>query len=265
VYRQAWGESFHFAIFSGAETLKEAMLATERMVAEEGGFRSGMRVLDVGCGIGGPALSIAAHSGAHVTGVNIVEQHLEIARQGARDRGLTDSTHFQFADGMDMPFADGAFDAVYVFEAGCHMPDKARFYRECARVLEPGGLFLGLDWLQKEGLTLEEEKRYSEPICKHHSVPHMITLGELRGHLLDAGLTIELLENAATRGNILRNWELLDEKTIEGIRSLAPEMMPPVLKMLTDGGIALAEAARAGAFIIGYWRARKPALKVAAS
>jgi ubiquinone/menaquinone biosynthesis C-methylase UbiE len=103
-YRRAWGDSFHFALFSGTETLPEAMVATERMLADEGGFRPGMRVLDIGCGVGGPALNIAEHSGAHVTGVNIVPHQVEIARRRAAERGLSERTHFEVADAMSMPF-----------------------------------------------------------------------------------------------------------------------------------------------------------------
>jgi hypothetical protein len=76
------------------------------------------------------------------------------------------------------------------------------------------------------------------------------------------------------RGNIDRNWELVDAKNMDGVRSfvptlvmttikvlhtIAPGLLPPVLRILTDGGVALTEAARAGAFLIGHWRARKPA------
>jgi len=273
-YRRAWGDSFHFALFSGAESLHEAMVATERGLADEGGFRPGMRVLDIGCGVGGPALNIAEHSGAHVTGVNIVPHQIEIARRRAVERGLAERTSFEVADGMRMPFPDGAFDAAYIFEAGCHMPEKARFYVECARVLRPGGVFLGNDWLQRDGLTTAEAAQHIEPICRTFAVPHLATLAELERYLAAAGLTVEVIEDVSARGNIQRNWELVDAKNMDGVRgilpalamttvkalrSIAPGLLPPVLRILTDGGVALTEAARAGAFLIGHWRARKPA------
>jgi ubiquinone/menaquinone biosynthesis C-methylase UbiE len=273
-YRRAWGDSFHFALFSGGEPLAEAMLATERGIADEGGFRPGLRVLDIGCGVGGPALNIAEHSGAHVTGINIVPHQIEIARRRAAERGLSDRTRFEVADGMSMPFSDGAFDAIYIFEAGCHMPDKARFYVECARVLRPGGVFLGNEWLQRDGLSPAEVAQHIEPICRCFAVPHLATLGELERYLGAAGLSVEVVEDVSARGNILRNWELVDAKNMDGVRgilpalamttvkalrSIAPGLLPPVLRLLTDGGVALTEAARAGAFLIGHWRARKPA------
>lgn len=257
-YRKSWGESFHFAIFKGSEPLDQALLATEHWVAELGGFKPGMRILDVGCGVGGPALNIAEYSGAHVTGLNISEYQLGICRQRARDRGLAERTHFQLGDALAMPFADASFDAVYVFEVACHMPDKARFYRECARVLKPGGPFLGFEWLQRDQITREEETRWIEPICRLHSVPHLGSPTETRGWMEAAGLQVDVVESANAYGNFLKNWELLDEKTIDGIRGLPPDAVDPVLRMLTDGGIALAEAGRAGAFMIAHFKARKP-------
>jgi ubiquinone/menaquinone biosynthesis C-methylase UbiE len=257
-YREKWSDSFHFAVFGGDETLEDALLATEKQIADEGKFRPGQRVLDIGCGVGGPALNIAAYSKAHVTGVNIVARQVEIARQRASERGLDDLTHFEVADAMSLPFADGSFDAAYVFDAGCHMPDKAAFCREAARVLRPGGCFLGLDWFKKDGLSQQDEEKYIEPICRLHSVPHLSGLTEFRGHLAGTGFEVQLVEDVAAKGNILRNWELVDTLAVRGIRGLLPWLIPPTLRMLTDGGLALAKAARMGAFVIGHWIAHKP-------
>ena len=257
-YRKSWGESFHFAGFQGDEPLDAALLATERWIADVGGFKPGMRILDVGCGVAGPALTIAEYSGAHVTGLNISEYQLGICRQRARDRGLAERTSFQHGDALHMPFGDASFDAVYVFEVACHMPDKARFYRECARVLRPGGPFVGMEWLQRDGITDAEQAKWIEPVCRLHSVPHLGSPASTRAWMEAAGLDVEIVESAATYGNFLKNWELLDEKTIAGIRDIPPDAVDRVLRMLTDGGIVLAEAARAGAFMIAHFRARKP-------
>ena len=159
---------------------------------------------------------------------------------------------------MALPFADGFFDAAYVFDAGCHMPDKLAFCREAARILRPGGCFLGLDWFKKDGLSPAEEDRYIEPICRLHSVPHLSGLAEFGGYLAEAGLEVQMLEDVARKSNILRNWELVDTLAVRGIRGLLPWLIPPTLRMLTDGGLALAKAARVGAFVIGHWIARKP-------
>ena len=259
IYLEKWGESFHFALFKGDEPLDEAMAATERWIADRGGFRPGMKVLDVGCGVGGPALTIADHSGAHVTGLNIVESHLAIARDRAAARGLAAQCDFVLGDAMDMPFADGSFDAVYIFEAGCHMPDKPRLYRECFRVLKPGGTFIGTDWFKKDQTTPAEEDEFVEPICRLHGLPSLITLADLRDSLGMAGFSIQEVHDLAKYGNVLRNWEQIDNKAMRLVGTYLRFMIPETERMMLDGALKLIAAARAGVFLIGTWKAVKEA------
>ena len=54
---------------------------------------------------------------------------------------------FQLVEPGPLPFADQSFDAVFTKDAIVHIPDKPPFYREVLRVLRPGGLFVGSDWL----------------------------------------------------------------------------------------------------------------------
>lgn len=45
-----------------------------------------------------------------------------------------------------MPFADRSFDLVWSMESGEHMPDKAQFVKELARVAAPGGKVIIVTW-----------------------------------------------------------------------------------------------------------------------
>ena len=257
-YRKGWGDSFHFACFSGNQSLQEALLATERRVIDQSGLRTGMRVLDIGCGVGGPALHIAERSGAHVTGLNIVENQLKIARESAAKRALSDRTEFVQWNAMRMPFHDKSFDVLYSFDAACYMPDKAAFLKECARVLRPGGVYIALDWLMKTGLSPAEEHKYIEPICRYHCIPDLISPDTVRLFLARAGLEVEELVDLSEQGEVLPNWRVLDNKILQGIRDFVPALMPATLRMLADGGYAILEGVKAGAFVLGWWRARKP-------
>jgi sterol 24-C-methyltransferase len=257
IYLEKWGESFHFAVFRGNESLEEAIAATERWAADVGGFHPGMKVLDIGCGVGGPALTIARHSGAHVTGINIVEPHVLIARDRAAEQGLTGRAEFVVGDAMAMPFADASFDAAYVFEAGCHMPDKGRFYQECARVLKPGGVFVGTDWFRREHITAAEEAEFIEPICRLHGVPNLIALRDLRVFLGDAGFAVASAENLAAHGDVLRNWEQVDKKSLRLLNTYLRFIVPKVERMMLEGGLKLVDAARKGVFLLGTWKAVK--------
>jgi sterol 24-C-methyltransferase len=258
LFRAAWGESLHFAVYSGTQTRDEAAAATERMIAEDGGFGPGMSVLDVGCGSGGPAMTMATQWQVHVTGVDLVPAHVGRAREQAAARGLDDRTAFLEADATRLPFPDASFDHVYAIESAYHAPDKARFYAECARVLRHGGSFLGTDWLHGDGGAGEDGERLLEPVRRHHAIPSLVGLAELRTHLEDCGLEPQVVQDLAERGDILRNWEPRPEiwPKLVGAARNGP---PGALREWRAGAAATEAAAREGALIFGYWHARKPA------
>ena len=254
-YRRGWGESFHFGVFRGDESIADAVMGVEALLMQALDIRQGMRVLDVGCGIGGPARNIARKSGACITGLNISEKQLDIARHRTAEAGLTHLIDYQLGDAMDMPFEDSSFDAIYILEAGCHMPDKRAFIAECARVLKADGAIASVDWAQASGLTDAEVATYIEPILRLHAVPHLATLEELHEYLEAANLHVITVENLSNHGNILRNWEVLQPKVIAALKVVG--WVRPVIRMLADGALFLMDAARAGAFILAFWHAVK--------
>jgi ubiquinone/menaquinone biosynthesis C-methylase UbiE len=214
-----------------------------------------MRLLDVGCGRGGPALEIAEHTGAQVMGIDLLEHNVLLARARAEKRALADRVCFLQADAVALPFADESFDGVYAFESGCHTADKAAYYRECARVLRPGGAFVGIDWLVRDGLTPEEHQRWIEPVCRQFTCPNLISPAQMRNLFTASGFVLEEMEDLAVRGDMAPNWETLDT---EALARMQQAVGPQILARLVKGGAALVEANRSGAFLVAFWRARKP-------
>jgi SAM-dependent methyltransferase len=139
--RMAWGDNFHFGYWDGPADTRSPEEATDRftdLLTERLRVSSGERVLDVGCGVGRPALRVASTTGAGVLGVTISRQQVEQASELAEAEGMADQVSFAYADGMDLPFEEGSFDAVLAFESIVHM-DRATALREMTRVLKPGG------------------------------------------------------------------------------------------------------------------------------
>ncbi|MGK5627834.1 SAM-dependent methyltransferase [Streptomyces sp. URMC 123] len=254
IYRSAWGESHHFPPFRGDETRAEAMAALERDIADRGGFRPGMTVLEVGSGVGGPAVTIAAHSGSHVTGLDLVEHRVQHATAHAAAHGMSHLTDFRVGDATHMPFDDNSFDAVYTIESICHTADKTRVHAEVARVLRPGGRYVGLDWFQAADLTAEQQERYVEPVCRGFALPGLPTPTALRQDLTAAGLVVEDLHDLRDEGDLEPNWREIEEF----MAAVAPEDKTPLLAHMERSGTALCTAARNGTFVIGCWLARKP-------
>jgi SAM-dependent methyltransferase len=103
----------------------------------------GERVLDVACGTGNAAL-IAAAAGARVHGLDAAPRLIEVARARAAEAGL--DAEFVVGDALDLPFDDGAFDAVVSVFGVIFAPDPARAIAEIVRVLAPGGRALLSAW-----------------------------------------------------------------------------------------------------------------------
>merc|ERR1719329_745566 len=97
------------------------------------------RVLDVGCGVGGGSRHMARkYPGATVTGVTLSPIQCAHARARSEAAGLSESTSFEVADALNLPFDDETFDLLWSMESGEHMPNKAKWLAECKRVLKPG-------------------------------------------------------------------------------------------------------------------------------
>jgi ubiquinone/menaquinone biosynthesis C-methylase UbiE len=112
-------------------------LATRRL-AETAGITSEDHVLDVGCGMGGPARLIASTYGCKVTGVDVTPPYLETAAYLTELTGLTDQVTLMEADATALPFDDSSFSVGWTQHAAQNIEDKARFFGEFHRVLRPG-------------------------------------------------------------------------------------------------------------------------------
>ncbi|CAL9152640.1 unnamed protein product [Musa hybrid cultivar] len=149
-YEFGWGQSFHFAPRWKGESLGESIKRHEHFIALQLGLKPGMKVLDVGSGIGGPLREIARFSLTSVTGINNNEYQISRGEELNRLAGLSHSCNFVKADFLKMPFSDNEFDGIYAFDALCHAPDPVACYREICRVLKPGQCFAASEWFMTD-------------------------------------------------------------------------------------------------------------------
>jgi SAM-dependent methyltransferase len=253
-FESEWGDSQHCGLFATPdEPVAAAVARVEQLLVARSGITTGMRVLDLGAGLGGPARHIARITGARITGVDLTPRRVRLAAR----RGTGDAVPPQFlaADAMVLPFADGAFDAVYSFEMVQHIPDKAALYAEVARVLRPGGVCAGTDWYHADALDEASLGRFIEPICRLTGMPSLISVAGLRGLLADAGFRAIEAGDLAAHGDITPNFTRVSDRAAADLARRS-ELDDKTL-LLAESGMALRAAFDAGAFLMGYWVATR--------
>ena len=149
---------------------------------------AGKPVLDIGCGVGGPAMVIASELGAaEVVGIDIEEYLIETAQINVTAARLDDRVSMKLVEEGPLPFPDERFDIVFSKDSLIHVPDKSALYEEVIRVLRPGGVFAASDWLR--GDDAENLEGYKEWRSLAVLDFRMQTAAETEAEMQNAGLT----------------------------------------------------------------------------
>ncbi|MGP1676704.1 MAG: SAM-dependent methyltransferase [Burkholderiales bacterium] len=109
--------------------------------AQQFGPRPGMRLLDIGCGLGGAARYFAHEHGCQVTGIDLSPEYVNVTNALAARVGLGERVFCELGSALALPFAPESFDAAYMFHVGMNIESKARLFAQVRRVLAPSGLF----------------------------------------------------------------------------------------------------------------------------
>ena len=117
--------------------LYRALKKEQRKTVAEGAVH--FRVLDVGCGTGAAVIDMKKMFGKHaeVKGIDVVQLQIEIAQQKIQAAGVW--AEFAWYDGVNIPYPDNHFDAMYTSDVLGHVADVHAWLEELQRVLKPGG------------------------------------------------------------------------------------------------------------------------------
>ncbi|TGO47781.1 hypothetical protein BOTNAR_0506g00010 [Botryotinia narcissicola] len=201
LYEYGWGQSFHFCRFAYGEPFYQAIARQEHYLAAKIGIKDGDKVLDVGCGVGGPAREIAKFTGAHITGLNNNDYQIERATRYAAKEGMSDQLKFVKGDFMQMSFPENSFDAVYAIEATVHAPSLEGVYSQIFKVLKPGGTFGVYEWLMTDNYDNENEhhREIRLGIEQGDGISNMVKISEGIAAIQAAGFELVLNEDLAKR------------------------------------------------------------------
>lgn len=193
VYQRSMDRFDHHSIHVGFfddehDSHDSAVENMTRVVADTADVGPGDRVLDAGCGVGGPATWLAAERGAEVVGVNVTPMHLDRARRLAEERGVADDCEFREDDFTELAtVADDAVDVVWGVEAVCYAEDKREFVEQAARVLRDGGRLVVADGFAVERDLSARDRRLMRKWLDGWKVPNLAHLDDFQAHLREFG------------------------------------------------------------------------------
>jgi sterol 24-C-methyltransferase len=243
-YEWGWGQSFHFGPRFHNETFVESIKRTEYHLCSRLGMKPGVRALDVGCGVGGPMRNMAIFSGATIDGITINEYQVKIGNKYNQMHGLAHICKLTQGDFQKLPWEDSTFDVAYAIEATCHSPDRVQTFSGVARVLKPGGLFAGYEWVMtdKYDPTNKDHVRIKEGIEVGNGLPTLVGGKVIIDNLEKAGF--EVLDYYDANRGVHQPNEIPWYDTLNGKMSLTGFRMTRIGRICTHTMVTILETLR---------------------
>ncbi|KAF8518359.1 delta-sterol C-methyltransferase [Hysterangium stoloniferum] len=208
LYEYGWSQSFHFSRFYKGEGFYQSLARHEHYLAHQMQLKPGMRVLDVGCGVGGPAREIAAFADVRIVGVNNNDFQLGRARKYTLKSGQQNDIQYVKGDFMKLceQFGEESFDAVYAIEATVHAPTWEGVYSEIKKVLKPGGIFGVYEWCMTATWdpSIPQDKEIAHKIELGNGIPEMRSVARCLEAFDAVGFEILHQEDLAERDDPVR-------------------------------------------------------------
>ena len=142
ILRYEWIFGYGFLGYGEPEVTRELIKRMD--------WPKGLKVLDVGCGLGGAAFLMAREHQARVTGVDLTEEIVDLARKRQQEQGITGVDFIQ-GDIHALDFAPESFDVIWSRETLLHVPEKEKLFNKFHYWLAPGGHLSITDYARRQG------------------------------------------------------------------------------------------------------------------
>jgi SAM-dependent methyltransferase len=161
------------------------------MLAEKLSLTASSKVLDIGCGIGGPARLLSSVIGCKVSGIDLTADYVNAGNELTDQVGLSNSVNLVNASALDIPFPDDSFDVSYMIHVGMNIVDKEKLFSEAYRVTKPKGVFGIYDVM----LESSEELRYPLPWAEEKEGSAISSVEDYNAALTKAGFSLTYEED----------------------------------------------------------------------
>ena len=168
---------------------------------------SGLQLLDIGCGRGGPTLYFADALGFDATGIDLVPYNIAVARENAAERGVPAT--FLIGDAPNLPFKSNSFKVCTALDSIVYVPAKQAVFAEMARVLHGDGIAAISDLVVREGLDDTAIAAVTD-FAETWDMPPLIPFSEYGQAIERGGLTeLEMQDISSHSIARLRKWTTL--------------------------------------------------------
>ena len=254
IYRTIWGDNLHLGVpRSDDSSHPEAMEHTNQIMAAAVNLDSDTRVLDLGCGYGSTARYLSARFGCRVTGTNISEKELDLARERAAEAGLAHLLTFEYEDFHRLASPDESYNVVWSQEAFLHAADKLAVLSECRRVLKPTGSLIFTDILVRRDTPADARERIYDRVKS----PDMWDLDDYRSALSRLDLPVTREEDWSQY--VARSYGWVRDRLQENRDALLPRVGAETIDRTLDALSFWVSSANAGYIGWALLVANKPA------
>lgn len=158
-------------------------------------IKADQHIVDIGCGLGGPARYIAKRFQCTVSGVDITQPFVEAANMLTKLVRMEGQVKIERGDGQHLPYPSACFDGGYTQHVTMNVPDRATFFAEAYRVLKPGAFFA----LTEHGSGAKGHPHYPVPWSADGSSAYLATPTETRAFLAEAGFEDIVVEDTGVK------------------------------------------------------------------
>jgi len=153
-YEYGWGDSFHFGFRRTWEPFSKSISNTQNFVAQKLRVGDMDRVLDIGCGIGGPMRGVVRATGANVTGLTINAHQIKRGREITSQLSpfMQKRCHFSLQDYLNVKgLEENSYDAAFYMESSLHCENRTKTFAEAFKLLKPGGRLVAMEYVTIDG------------------------------------------------------------------------------------------------------------------